>query len=86
MGRRQISEAVQAHLRGFTERNRERAAKRRQQLATSLSGDLPKVKQALCMDCYIALPTAMQKALWSRVGAGFEEAYAAVKAWLLRDD
>jgi hypothetical protein len=41
MGRRQISEAVQAHLRGFTERNRERAAKRRQQLATSLSGDLP---------------------------------------------
>jgi hypothetical protein len=45
-----------------------------------------KVKQALCTDCYIALPTAMQKALWSRVGAGFEEAYAAVKAWLLRDD
>ena len=41
MGRRQISEAVQAHLRGFTERQRERAAKRREQLATSLSGDLP---------------------------------------------
>ena len=27
MGRRQISEAVQAHLRGFTERQRERAVR-----------------------------------------------------------
>jgi hypothetical protein len=43
-----------------------------------------KVKQALCTDCYIALPTAMQKALWRGLGAGFEEAYAAAKAWLLR--
>jgi hypothetical protein len=34
----------------------------------------------------MALPTAMQKALWRRLGAGFEEAYAAAKAWLLRDD
>ena len=43
MGRRQISEAVQAHLRGFTERQRERAAKRQQQLATSLGSELPAV-------------------------------------------
>jgi molybdopterin-biosynthesis enzyme MoeA-like protein len=41
MGRRQISEVVQAHLRGFTERQRERAAKRRKQLAASLGSELP---------------------------------------------
>jgi hypothetical protein len=41
MGRRQISEAVQAHLLGFTERQAERAAKRRQQLDASLGRELP---------------------------------------------
>ena len=41
MGGRQISEVVQAHLRGFTERQRERAAKRREQLAASLGRARP---------------------------------------------
>jgi hypothetical protein len=41
------------------------------------------VKQAFCGDCFHALPPAMQKALYKRLGKGFEQAYQAAKDWLL---
>jgi hypothetical protein len=42
-----------------------------------------KVRRAFCLDCYLRLTPAMQKALWQRAGHGFEEAYRAAKEWLL---
>jgi hypothetical protein len=42
-----------------------------------------KARNAFCLDCYLRLPLAMQKALWRRVGHGFEEAYATAKEYLL---
>ena len=42
-----------------------------------------KVRHAFCLDCYLRLMPDMQKALWQRVGHGFEEAYTAAKEYLL---
>lgn len=51
-----------------------------------LCGKSKGVKMAFCGDCFHGLPAAMQKALYKRLGSGFEEAYAAAKAWLFRGD
>jgi hypothetical protein len=42
-----------------------------------------KVRNAFCLDCYLKLTPDMQKALYQRVGHGFEQAYSAAKEWLL---
>jgi hypothetical protein len=46
-------------------------------------GKRKKSGYAFCLDHYLDLPPAMQKALWQRFGHGFEEAYTAAKEWLL---
>jgi len=38
--------------------------------------------KAFCWRCWKALPAHMQKALYSRVGQGFEEAYEEAVQWL----
>jgi len=38
-----------------------------------------------CRGCYFSLPVQMQRALWRRFGAGFEEAYTDAKTWLFKD-
>jgi hypothetical protein len=40
-------------------------------------------RRAFCLGCYLRLPPGMQKALWRKVGHGFEQAYAAAKERLL---
>jgi predicted amidophosphoribosyltransferase len=38
-------------------------------------------QNAFCKDCYRQLPRALQKCLWKRFGAGYEEAYVACLSW-----
>ena len=45
-----------------------------------------KPRMAFCGDCFHGLPPAMQKALYRRIGSGFEEAYQAAKEWMFRGD
>lgn len=40
-------------------------------------GRMKRSKQTFCLKCYRALPLEMQRALYRRFGAGYEEAYAA---------
>jgi len=44
------------------------------------------VRQSFCVNCYACLPMDMQRALYKRIGQGFQEAYAAARAWLFRAD
>ena len=37
---------------------------------------------SFCFRCYKALPADMQKALWQRMGFGYEEAFEAAAQWL----
>lgn len=37
---------------------------------------------AFCFTCYDSLPWEMRKALWRRVGNGYEEAYEEAFLWL----
>lgn len=48
-------------------------------------GDPKRRNTAFCPACYFRLPKDTQKALWNRIGEGFEEAYEAGLKWL-RDD
>ena len=38
-------------------------------------GRAKEIKKPLCKDCYFGLPGALRKALYCRLGAGFERAY-----------
>ncbi len=50
--------------------------------ARCVCGKAKRDQHAFCLDCYLRLPPAVQKALWQRVGHGFEEAYTAAEEWL----
>jgi hypothetical protein len=39
-------------------------------------------KTAFCQACYGALPMRLRRALWRKLGRGFEEAYQAAVEWL----
>jgi len=41
-----------------------------------------KSRMAFCYGCYKSLPHDMQKALYQRMGNGFEEAYEEAVKWL----
>lgn len=45
-------------------------------------GKLKAAKQTFCGPCYFALPLPMRKALYRRVGEGYEQAYAAASEFL----
>ncbi len=49
-------------------------------------GRIKRSRQAFCSGCYRALPIPMQKALYRRIGQGYEEAYAAAVRELKGDD
>ncbi len=38
--------------------------------------------RSFCYGCYKSLPPEMQKALWQRMGDGYEGAYDEAVAWL----
>lgn len=40
---------------------------------------------SVCMRCYFALPGDMRKALYSRIGNGYEEAYEEAHSWLTQN-
>ena len=39
-------------------------------------------RRAFCLNCYLWLPSVMQRGLWRRIGSGFEEAYACAVKWM----
>ncbi len=47
-----------------------------------LCGRTKQARKAVCWSCWKALPQEHQKALYRRIGQGFEEAYEEAVQWL----
>lgn len=45
-------------------------------------GRAKKPGRSFCYKCYSSLPRETQRGLYSRIGAGYEEAYEEAVAWL----
>jgi len=45
-------------------------------------GKSKKPRYSLCYTCYKSLPKDMQRALWQKMGQGYEQAYDAAVNWL----
>lgn len=42
-------------------------------------------RQSFCRACYKVLPEHLKKALYNRIGEGYEEAHASARSWLKGD-
>ena len=41
-----------------------------------------RTRNSFCLNCYLHLPSAMQKALWNSARNGYAEAFTAARKWL----